>query len=140
MNKRRVRILLAEDNDGDIFLVRRALEKRGLPHELVVARDGEDALKLLERAETAAKPEAPDLILLDLNLPKVAGPQLLPRIRKMEVFSATPVIVLTSSESPTDRESAMALGANLYFRKPTDLAEFMQLGEVVEKILQDRPS
>jgi CheY-like chemotaxis protein len=140
MNERKVRILLAEDNDGDIFLVRRALEKRGLPHELIVARDGEDALKLLERAEKAPRSEVPDLILLDLNLPKVAGPQLLPRIRRMDVFSGTPVIVLTSSESPTDRESAIALGANLYFRKPTDLPEFMQLGEVVEKLLQARPT
>jgi chemotaxis family two-component system response regulator Rcp1 len=139
MDERKVRILLAEDNDGDIYLVRRALEKRGLPHELTVARDGEDALKILERAEHVPKAEAPELILLDLNLPKVAGPQLLSRIREMDVFSGTPVIVLTSSESPTDRESVLALGASLYFRKPTDLPEFMHLGEVVEKLLQ-RPT
>jgi chemotaxis family two-component system response regulator Rcp1 len=133
-----VRILLAEDNDGDIFLVRRALEKRGVPHHLTVARNGEEALELLERAESSRGPEAPGLILLDLNLPKIDGAQVLSRIRKTTAFSATPVIVLTSSDSPRDRESALALGANVYFRKPTDLQSFMRLGEVIERLLQDR--
>jgi CheY-like chemotaxis protein len=134
-----IRILLAEDNDGDIFLVRRALEKRGVPHQLTVARNGEEALELLERAENGPASEAPSLILLDLNLPKIDGAQVLSRIRKTSAFSATPVIVLTSSDSPKDRESALALGATVYFRKPTDLQSFMNLGEVVEKVLQDCP-
>jgi chemotaxis family two-component system response regulator Rcp1 len=133
-----VRILLAEDNDGDIFLVRRALEKRGVLHQLTVARNGEEAIELLERAENGPASEAPRLILLDLNLPKIGGAQVLSRIRKTNAFSATPVIVLTSSDSPKDRESALSLGANVYFRKPTDLQSFMHLGEVVEKVLQDR--
>jgi chemotaxis family two-component system response regulator Rcp1 len=137
MNDQVIRILLAEDNDGDIFLVRRALEKRGLRHELIVARNGEEALKLLERPGSAPSTEAPNLILLDLNLPKVDGAQVLSHLRKTEAFSATPVIVFTSSDSPKDRESALALGATLYFRKPTDLQSFMHLGEVVEKVLQD---
>lgn len=134
-----VRILLAEDNDGDIFLVRRALEKKGVPHELTVARNGEEALELLDRAEKSPSSEAPELILLDLNLPKIDGAQVLSRIRKTNAFSATPVIVLTSSDSPKDRESALALGANVYFRKPTDLQSFMHLGEVVQKVLQHCP-
>jgi chemotaxis family two-component system response regulator Rcp1 len=133
-----VRILLAEDNDGDIFLVRRALEKRGVPHQLTVARNGEEALELLERAESSRDSEAPGLILLDLNLPKIDGAQVLSRIRKTTAFSTTPVIVLTSSDSPRDRESALALGANVYFRKPTDLQSFMYLGEVIERLLRDR--
>lgn len=140
MNEPAIRILLAEDNDGDIFLVRRALEKRGVPHQLTVARNGEEALKLLDRAENGPRSEAPKLILLDLNLPKVDGAQVLSRIRKTEAFGGTPVIVLTSSDSPKDRESALALGANVYFRKPTDLQSFMHLGEVVERILEDRSS
>jgi chemotaxis family two-component system response regulator Rcp1 len=134
-----VRILLAEDNDGDIFLVRRALEKRGVSHQLTVARNGEEALELLERAESGPGSEAPRLILLDLNLPKIDGSKVLSRLRKTNAFSATPVIVLTSSDSPRDRESALALGANVYFRKPTDLQSFMHLGEVIEQLLQDRP-
>jgi chemotaxis family two-component system response regulator Rcp1 len=130
-----IRILLAEDNEGDVFLVRRALDKKGLAHELTIARNGEEALRLLDQAEREPKSAAPDLILLDLNLPKIDGIQVLSRVRKVEALTATPVIVLTSSDSPKDRESAMAMGANVYFRKPTDLQSFMKLGEVVEGIL-----
>lgn len=130
-----IRILLAEDNDGDVFLVKRALEKHQLPHELMLARSGEEALKLLELAENGAPP---DLILLDLNLPRVDGAQVLTWIRKSEAFKRTPVIVLTSSDSPRDRETVLALGADMYFRKPTDLKSFMDLGHVVERVLEAR--
>jgi CheY-like chemotaxis protein len=136
---RKTRILLAEDNDGDVFLVRRALEKRGLLHELVVAHNGEEALIWLDAHadshSTYPHRDAPDLILLDLNLPRVDGGQLLSHIRKSDSFSRTPVIVLTSSDSPKDRQMAMELGANLYFRKPTDLASFMDLGRIIEETL-----
>jgi CheY-like chemotaxis protein len=131
---------LAEDNDGDVFLVRRALEKRGLAHELVLAHNGEEALVWLDHHCGDSNGEArPDLILLDLNLPRVDGGQLLSHIRKTDSFSRTPVIVLTSSDSPKDRQMALELGANLYFRKPTDLASFMDLGRIVEETLQNAP-
>jgi CheY-like chemotaxis protein len=134
------RILLAEDNDGDVFLVRRALEKRGLAHELVLAHNGEEALVWLDgHTGTTNGESAPDLILLDLNLPRVDGGQLLSHIRKSDSFSRTPVIVLTSSDSPKDRQMALELGANLYFRKPTDLASFMDLGRIIEETLQGTP-
>lgn len=134
------RILLAEDNDGDVFLVRRALEKRGLPHELVLAHNGEEALIWLDHHQGEKNGDArPDLILLDLNLPRVDGGQLLSHIRKSDTFSRTPVIVLTSSDSPKDRQMALELGANLYFRKPTDLASFMDLGRIVEETLREAP-
>ncbi len=132
-----VHILLAEDNDGDVFLVRRALEKQGLQHELTVARNGEEAIHILDTTGSNGS-EVPDLIVLDLNLPKVDGTQVLARIRKTDSLRRTPVIILTSSDSPKDRESALELGANLYFRKPTDLQSFMHLGEVVERILRER--
>jgi chemotaxis family two-component system response regulator Rcp1 len=135
------RILLAEDNDGDVFLVRRALEKRGLPHELVLAHNGEEALIWLDHHCGEKNGNArPDLILLDLNLPRVDGGQLLSHIRKSDSFSRTPVIVLTSSDSPKDRQMALDLGANLYFRKPTDLASFMDLGRIIEETLQEAPA
>jgi chemotaxis family two-component system response regulator Rcp1 len=134
------RILLAEDNDGDVFLVRRALEKRGLPHELVLAHNGEEALVWLDHHQGEKNGDArPDLILLDLNLPRVDGGQLLSHIRKSDTFARTPVIVLTSSDSPKDRQMALELGANLYFRKPTDLASFMDLGRIVEETLNGAP-
>jgi chemotaxis family two-component system response regulator Rcp1 len=134
------RILLAEDNDGDVFLVRRALEKRGLPHELVLAHNGEEALVWLDHHSGERNGSArPDLILLDLNLPRVDGGQLLSHIRKSDSFARTPVIVLTSSDSPKDRQMALELGANLYFRKPTDLASFMDLGRIIEETLRGVP-
>jgi chemotaxis family two-component system response regulator Rcp1 len=134
VNEHKTRILLAEDNDGDVFLVRRALEKRGIAHELVVAHNGEQALDWLESTET--RELAPELILLDLNLPRIDGAQLLSHIRKSDRFARTPVIVLTSSDSPKDRQMALELGANLYFRKPTDLKSFMDLGRIVEETLR----
>jgi two-component system, chemotaxis family, response regulator Rcp1 len=133
-----IHILLAEDNDGDVFLVRRALEKQGLQHELTVAKNGEEAILLLNRAGSDPNFEAPDLIVLDLNLPKVDGTQVLLRIRKTATLGSIPVIILTSSDSPKDRESALELGANMYFRKPTDLQSFMHLGEVVMTMLRER--
>jgi CheY-like chemotaxis protein len=140
VTKYKSRILLAEDNDGDIFLVRRALEKRGLPYELVLAHNGEEALVWLDaHASEEARHAAPDLILLDLNLPRVDGEQILTHIRKTDSFSRTPVIVLTSSDSPKDRQMALELGANLYFRKPTDLASFMDLGRIIEETLEITP-
>ncbi len=140
MKTHKTRILLAEDNDGDVFLVRRALEKRGLSHELVLAHNGEEALVWLDDHSGDKNGDLPpDLILLDLNLPRVDGGQLLSHIRKSDSFSRTPVIVLTSSDSPKDRQMALELGANLYFRKPTDLASFMDLGRIIEETLQVAP-
>ena len=133
VTQHKTRILLAEDNDGDVFLVRRALEKRGLAHELTVAHNGEDALVWLHGH--SEKEIVPELILLDLNLPRIDGGQLLSHIRKSDSFDRTPVIVLTSSDSPMDRQMAMDLGANLYFRKPTDLASFMDLGRIIEETI-----
>jgi chemotaxis family two-component system response regulator Rcp1 len=131
-----VRILLAEDNDGDVYLVRRALQKEGLAHQLQIARNGEEALSILQDAENGKEATLPDLILLDLNLPRIDGGQVLAHIRRTSTFDQTPVIVLTSSDSPKDREMALGLGATLYFRKPTDLASFMRLGAVIQQTLR----
>jgi CheY-like chemotaxis protein len=135
MTSRAVRILLAEDNDGDVFLVQRALEKQGLRCQLDIAHNGEEALRALEAAETGQTDHFPELILLDLNLPRIDGNKVLAQLRKIEAFSQTPVIVLTSSDSPRDRELAFSLGANSFFHKPTDLRAFMQLGQVIEDAL-----
>lgn len=131
-------ILLVEDSEGDIFLVRRALEKHGLDHDLIVARNGEEALQLLVHAEKGPIADAPKIVLLDLNLPKVDGIQILSHIRRTRAFAGVPVIILTSSDSPADREQVLALGANVYFRKPTDLQTFMELGQVVKQLLATR--
>lgn len=128
-------VVLAEDNPGDVFLVRRALETHRLQHELLVAQDGEEALKVVERAESGEINI--DLLLIDLNLPKHDGGEILARIRTCSQTANIPVILLTSSDSPHDRQRLLGLGANRYFRKPTDLSSFMQLGVVVQEVLNE---
>lgn len=133
--ERSVRIFVADDSASDVFLVRRALERQGITHDLTVARDGEEALLLLNR-EKDTPGRQPQLILLDLNLPKVDGSDILSYIRRTPAFDKTVVIVCTTSDSPQDRDLVRALGANVYFQKPDDLSSFMHLGQVVEDALR----
>jgi CheY-like chemotaxis protein len=126
-----VRIFVADDSASDVFLVRRALEQQGIAHDLTVAHDGAEALRLLSHIENTP----PQIILLDLNLPKVDGGQILTYIRRAPVFDGTVVIVLTTSESPRDLDLVRTLGA-LYFQKPGDLASYMRLGQVIEDSLK----
>src|SRR5436190_22726560 len=122
-----LRILLAEDNPGDVFLVKEALSSNNLTYSLRTAEDGERALALLQEEE--AGKFTLDLVLLDLNLPKVSGDRVLAHIRGSEQLKWLPVIVVTSSDSPRDRAKAAALGVDYYFRKPSDFDEFLTLGD-----------
>ncbi len=137
MVHRFVCILLAEDNEGDVFLVRRALDQYIGQYELLLARDGEEALKILERAEGDHDAPSPDFAVLDVNLPRCNGIQVLERLRNTARCAAAPVIIFTSSDSPEDKAAALRLGANRYFEKPTDLDGFMKLGKLVKEILPE---
>jgi|SRR5579871_114156 len=130
-------ILLAEDNDGDVFLVRRALDKYVGQYQLLLARDGEEALKILERVNQDVAAPCPDFFVLDLNLPRYSGIRILERLRNLPRFARAPVIMFTSSDSPQDRAEAFRLGADRFLQKPTDLAGFMKLGELVKEILPE---
>jgi CheY-like chemotaxis protein len=131
-----ITILLAEDNPGDVFLIRRALGKHGLEDiELTVVEDGQAALRYIERVDADDLLVAPDLALLDLNLPRATGSRILTKIRQSRRCSGIPIIIVTSSDSPLDRDSAAQLGATGYFQKPGDLATFMQLGRLVRDAL-----
>lgn len=133
MTNNQFRIIVVEDNEADVFLLRMALEEAGLPFELNVCSDGPDILRLLDDADTSAAP-LPDLLLLDLNLPRCSGEKILQRLRQSSKCGSTPVIVITSSDSPQDRARAAALGAT-YFRKPADLDEFMKIADLVKEVL-----
>jgi CheY-like chemotaxis protein len=136
-----VTVLLAEDNPGDVFLVRRALEKHGLRDvELVVVEDGQAALRYIERLEADDSVAAPALAMLDLNLPRATGNRILTRIRQSRRCNGIPIIIVTSSDSPLDRDAASQLGATAYFQKPGDLAGFMHLGQVVRDALDGQVS
>ncbi|MGI8746636.1 MAG: response regulator [Bryobacteraceae bacterium] len=129
-------ILLAEDNRGDILLVQQALEEHHIPHELHVVTDGEEALHFVTRMGKPGEAPCPDVLLLDLNLPKADGYQVLSEFRQHPECAHTPVIVVTSSDAPKDRAGMAALGIARYFRKPSELDAFMQLGAVVREVVE----
>ena len=116
-------ILLVEDNDNDEILTRRALEKTRLVNEVIVARDGAEALEFLF-GEGAEDRELPQLVLLDLKLPKVDGIEVLRRIRDDRRTHRLPVVVLTSSDEEQDRYRSYDLGVNSYVRKPVQSDHF----------------
>jgi two-component system, response regulator len=120
-------ILLVEDNPDDELLTRRALKKSNVCNEVVVARDGAEALDYLfaTGAYEGRNPAAmPQVILLDLGLPKVDGLEVLRRIRSDVRTKRLPTVILTSSEDQQDLVEGYGLGANGYVRKPLDLAQF----------------
>ena len=130
----KLKIFLAEDNAADAFLIGEALSRANLTYSLHRASDGEMALNTLQELEKDRSPLS--LILLDLNLPKISGHDLLAHIRSSEQLRATPVIVMTSSDSPADRTQAASLQISHYFRKPTNFNEFLRLGSIVKSICQ----
>lgn len=128
MNRNKV-ILLVEDNQDDVDLTLRAFAKHKLANEIAVVRDGEEALEFLHRtgAYAARDPDVmPELVLLDLKLPKVDGLDVLRRMRADERTRRTPVVVLTSSNEERDVISSYDLGANSFVRKPVDFAQFVE--------------
>jgi two-component system response regulator len=121
-------ILLVEDNPDDVDLTIRAFERSQLVHEMVVARDGLEALDYLfgEGRFAGRSPElAPKVVLLDLNLPKLNGLDVLQRMRADERTRRVPVVILTSSQEEQDRLQSYNLGANSFVRKPVNFGEFL---------------
>jgi two-component system, response regulator len=120
-------ILLVEDNPKDEALTLRALRKSNILNTVVVARDGVEAIDYLFAADADGSPKAlPELILLDLNLPKIDGHEVLRRIRGNARTRLLPTVILTTSVEDRDRLEGYRLGANSYVRKPVDFAEFVQ--------------
>ncbi|MGD1093379.1 MAG: response regulator [Bryobacteraceae bacterium] len=129
-------ILLAEDNPADVFLVRQALAGSGVLFNLRVVSDGDEAMSFIDGLERGSALGCPELLLLDLHLPKRDGDEVLQRLRASKRCGQTPVVILTSSDSPRDMERASRYAALRYFRKPSNLGDFMNLGEVVKSILE----
>ena len=136
MQKTKHRVLLVEDNPADANLVEEALEEARLDCELRVMRDGQQVIEMIESLESGGAQEMPDLVLLDLNLPKVTGDMVLQRVRSSPLCHEAKVLIISSSDTPADRERAMKLGALGYFRKPSNLADFMEIGPRVRAILE----
>ncbi len=124
MTRNRI-ILLVEDNPDDVELTLRAFKRHQLANEIVVARDGEEALGRLFGAD-GVEALRPEIVLLDLNLPKLEGLEVLRRIRADPRTRRIPVVVLTSSNEQRDILTSYDLGANSFVRKPVDFSEFVE--------------
>ena len=126
-----IKIMLVDDNEADIELTRSTLEEGKVRMHIVTAIDGQDALDQLE-ATVKKGEELPDLILLDLNMPRLDGRGFLGRLRQAEPLKAIPVVVLTSSDAEQDIVKSYKLGANCYVNKPVGLDEFQKIVRTVE--------
>lgn len=135
MSVQRYLICVAEDNPADVYLLRHALTAAGLQFDLKVLEDGAEALRFLQN-ENAVPPH---LFLLDMNLPKRSGTEILAAIRRHPTLASVTVAVLTSSASPLDKTRSEELGASYYFQKPLDLDDFLRIGHDIKRLLQASP-
>ncbi len=130
------RILLIDDNDADVYLLRRALQKAGLATECTVLKDGEEGLTFANGHGDSAP--QPDLVVLDLNMPKSGGAAVLHAMKGNPALSQVPVVVMSSSASPGEQAVIAELGAAKYLTKPPDLAGFMKIAEIFREMLLHR--
>src|SRR4051812_40269566 len=124
-------ILIAEDNSGDISLLRLGLTEHGVDLPVMVQTDGERAMNFLESIDGNG-PGYPALMVLDLNLPKINGRELLERMRQLTDRVSFPVVVFSSSDSERDKQDALGLGATKYLRKPSNLDDFLEVGKLLK--------
>ncbi len=128
---RSLRILLVEDSPGDVRLIREALKETPVPVQMAVARDGVEAMEYLHQTGESAG-SRPDLVLLDLNLPRKNGREVLAEIKASPTLKHIPVLVMTSSKADEDIAQAYALNANCYITKPGDLDEYLSVIRAIE--------
>lgn len=124
-------LMLVEDNPADVRLAQEVLRLADFPHQLVVARDGEQALQMLRRAPGYERTPSPALVLLDLNLPRRDGREVLREIKQDPQLRRIPVLVLSTSKSDADVAACYDAHANAYLTKPVDIAEFARLIELI---------
>lgn len=132
MNVEAVEILLVEDSPGDVRLTQEALKDSKLYNNLNVVPDGVEAMAFLRRQEQYTNAPRPDLILLDLNLPRMDGRQVLQEIKNDESLKRIPVVVLTTSSNETDIFITYNLHANCYISKPVDFTQFINVVKSIE--------
>ena len=136
INGRPAIILLAEDDPGDQELTRRALESGKIQNELYIVEDGEEALDYLLRRGQYEDPKSsprPDLLLLDLNMPKVDGKQVLAELKKHDDLRRMTVVILTTSSEEEDVARSYDLGVNSYITKPVDMDQFFHVIQAIEE-------
>jgi two-component system response regulator len=130
--KKRIEILLVEDNPGDIQLTRIALEDNKMSVNLSVVEDGVEALEFLRKKGKYADAPHPDLVLLDLNLPRKDGREVLAEMKADPILRRIPVVILTTSQAEEDVLKAYNLCANCYITKPVDFDQFVKIVRSIE--------
>lgn len=129
-------LLIVEDSPADVFLVKEAMKEEGLSCRMEVADNGEQAIHILDNVDAGSR-IAPNLLLVDLNVPRQDGTQVLQRVRRSPLYGKTPVVMMSTSDTEVERKKAIDLGATEYFCKPSSLKEFMQLGRLVRRLLEE---
>jgi len=133
MKEKEIHILLVEDNEGDIILAKEALKEAKIRNSVTVVKDGDQALQFLFKKGEFANATQPDIILLDMNLPRVDGMEVLARIKMDPALKIIPVVMLTTSTSETHVLDAYRNYVNCYINKPIDLEEFIDVIRNIEK-------
>ena len=129
---RSIEILLVEDNPGDARLTREALSQSKVSNNLHHARDGEEAMRFLKREGQFANAPTPDLVLLDLNLPRRDGREVLEDVKRDPLLKHIPIVILTSSEAEEDILRSYRLHANCFITKPVDLEQLTKVVQAIE--------
>lgn len=131
--------MIVEDNQADVFLIREAIDGAKLDAEIHVVYDGEQATRYCADVAIDDSLPPPALVILDINLPKRQGGEVLEEMRRSPRCKDALVLVVTSSDSDADRAEMARRGANGYFRKPSDFEAYMKLGAIVKEMLENRP-
>jgi CheY-like chemotaxis protein len=133
VNAQLIEVLLVEDDPGDVLLIREALEDHEVRNRLSVVNDGVEAMAYLRRQGGYAEARRPDLVLLDLNLPRMNGAEVLEQLKTDPALSLIPVVILTTSEAEEDILRSYKLHANAYVTKPVDYDRFTQTVHKIEE-------
>jgi len=141
--EKEIHILLVEDNEGDILLTQEALDEGKIKNEISVVRDGWEAIQYLKQNDGYEDAAKPDLILLDINLPKLNGHQVLQEIKSTDELKHIPVVMLTTSSDEVDIMKSHQNHSNCYITKPVDIASFIEIISTLENFwvsIVQRPS
>ena len=130
---RAISVLVVDDDGGDVRLMREALELSGVTNEIAVVKDGVEAMAFLRREAPYEDAARPDLILLDLNLPRKDGREVLAEVKTDESLRTIPIVVLTTSTAAADIRRSYELHANLYVTKPVDLSSFLRVVQEIDQ-------
>jgi len=127
------KVLLVEDNEGDIKLIEEAINDNNLFIELELVKDGGQAMNYLESKINGGYTDLPDLIIMDLNLPKVQGKDLLKAFKEDSTIKKIPIVILTTSSLNADIDECFSYGANAYLIKPIDIIKFFDMMTIIDK-------